>query len=127
MQRIVQLTDGPVNSTVPFPGIDDREWGAQVIFEGLVREKEGDQSLQGIQYEAYSSMAEKEFHRILDEVESRWNLLALSVIHSTGPVPVGQASIRVICCSSHRAEAFEACQYLIDEMKRRVPIWKHPY
>jgi molybdopterin synthase catalytic subunit len=71
-------------------------------------------------------MAEHQMHRILEDLERRLPLLRIVVIHRTGRVPAGEPSLYVRVESAHRREAFVACQSFIDQMKRDVPIWKHP-
>jgi molybdopterin synthase catalytic subunit len=100
--------------------------GAVVTFQGIVRDKEGGNQITGIEYEAFRDMAEHQFRKILREVEQRWPVEAVRLIHRIGLVPAGIASLWVEVTAAHRAEAFEACEYLIDQMKVRVPIWKHP-
>ena len=100
--------------------------GAVVTFQGIVRDKEGGNQIAGIEYEAFRAMAEHQFQKIFHEVEQRWPVEAVRLIHRIGLVPAGVASLWVEVTASHRAEAFEACEYLIDQMKVRVPIWKHP-
>lgn len=100
--------------------------GGLVTFQGIVRDKEGGQKIAGIDYEAFQEMAEHQFRKILSEIEKRWPLEGVRVVHRIGYVPAGEPSLWVEVSASHRREAFEACEYLIDQMKVRVPIWKHP-
>jgi molybdopterin synthase catalytic subunit len=100
--------------------------GGLVSFQGIVREKEGGQKISGIEYEAFFEMAEHQFRKILKEIENRWPIEGVRVVHRIGYVEAGEPSLFVEVSASHRREAFEACEYLIDQMKVRVPIWKHP-
>ncbi len=100
--------------------------GACVCFVGSVRGTEHGAPILGILYEAYDAMAQHQFHKILDQIESRWPIQSIRLVHRIGRVCAGQPSIVVEVTSTHRAEAFEACQFLIEEMKQRVPIWKQP-
>jgi molybdopterin synthase catalytic subunit len=100
--------------------------GAVVTFLGIVRDSEGEQKISGIDYEAFEAMARRQFEHIFTETGARWPLEAVRLVHRIGYVPVNKPSLWVEVTASHRCEAFEACQYIIDQMKVRVPIWKHP-
>lgn len=100
--------------------------GAVIDFLGYVRGSEAGKSIRGIEYEAFIRMAEHQFGLIFDAVEARWPIESIRLVHRIGFVPVGEPSLWVEVVAPHRGEAFAACQYLIDEMKRLVPIWKRP-
>jgi molybdopterin synthase catalytic subunit len=100
--------------------------GAVITFQGIVRAAEGQQKITGIDYEAFEPMARRQFEHIFSEVSARWPIEAVRLVHRIGPVAVNEPSLWVEVTASHRREAFEACQYIIDQMKVRVPIWKHP-
>lgn len=101
--------------------------GAIVCFSGVVRGTEGIALIEGINYEAFSEMAEHQLHQLLDQLEGRWPIESVRLIHRVGRVPAGEASLWVELSAPHRAEAFQAIQWLINELKRVVPVWKHPY
>jgi molybdopterin synthase catalytic subunit len=100
--------------------------GAVVYFLGLVRETEGGEPIAALDYEAFEKMAEHQFHRLLDELEQRWPVESVRLVHRVGTIKVGEPSLWIELAAPHRGEAFAACQWLIDEMKRVVPIWKQP-
>jgi molybdopterin synthase catalytic subunit len=100
--------------------------GAVICFLGVVRDTEEDRSIEAIEYEAFQKMAEHQFDLLFDEVEQRWPVESIRVVHRTGVVRVNEPSLWVEVIAPHRGEAFAACQWLIDEMKRVVPIWKKP-
>jgi molybdopterin synthase catalytic subunit len=100
--------------------------GAALYFLGVVRESEGAEKISAIEYEAFQHMAEHQFHLLFDEMEKRWPIESVRLVHRLGVVKVGEPSLWVEIISPHRGEAFAACQWLIDEMKRVVPIWKKP-
>ena len=100
------------------------EMGAVVGFLGVVRQEEQGKKLEHLEYEAFAEMAEHQFHLIFDEVERRWPVHSIRLVHRLGPVEPGQVSLWVELVAPHRGEAFPACQFLIDEMKKKVPIWK---
>jgi molybdopterin synthase catalytic subunit len=98
--------------------------GAIVCFQGVVRGSEAGKPIGGIHYTAFERMALHQFGLLLDAVESRWGVASVRLHHRLGPVPAGEVSLWVEVVAAHRGEAFAACQWLIDEMKRVVPIWK---
>ena len=100
--------------------------GAAIYFLGVVREAEGETAIRAIDYEAFEQMAKHQFHLIFDQVEIRWPIESVRLVHRIGVVKVGEPSLWVEVVAPHRGEAFAACQFLIDEMKRGVPIWKKP-
>src|SRR5262245_52765745 len=100
--------------------------GAAIYFLGVVRESEGSAAIRAIEYEAFEQMARHQFNCIFDQVEKTWPIESVRLVHRIGVVKVGEPSLWVEIIAPHRGEAFEACQFLIDEMKRVVPIWKKP-
>jgi len=100
--------------------------GAAVCFSGVVRGNEGDAAIKGIDYEAFEPMARHQFGLLFQEVEKRWPVESIRLVHRIGVVKVGEPSLWVEIVAPHRAEAFAASQWIIDEMKRVVPIWKKP-
>jgi len=100
--------------------------GAAVYFSGVVRGSEDAQPISAIEYECFRPMAEHQFHKLFDEIERRWPVESIRLVHRLGVVKVNESSLWVEVIAPHRSEAFAACQWLIDEMKRMVPIWKRP-
>ena len=100
--------------------------GAAVYFTGVVRGDEEGRAIAAIEYEAYQKMAEHQFELIFRQMEERWPIEAVRLVHRIGVVKVNEPSLWVEVIAPHRGEAFAACQFLIDEMKRVVPIWKKP-
>jgi molybdopterin synthase catalytic subunit len=98
--------------------------GAVVEFLGYVRGREAEAAIAGLEYEAFERMAEHQFHLLFDQMEKRWPIEAVRLAHRVGLVMTGEASLWVEVTAPHRGEAFAASQWLIDEMKRTVPIWK---
>ena len=105
------------------PG-EDPEAGALVTFSGIVREMEGDRAIPRLDYEHYGQMAEKEMTRLLERAREQWPVHRAGLVHRVGPVATGEPSVIVAVSAGHRVEAFEAARFLIDELKRSVPIWK---
>src|ERR1700722_20630801 len=100
--------------------------GAVVYFAGVVRGTEDGAAIAAMEYEAFEKMAERQFGLLFDEMEKRWPVESVRLVHRVGMVKVNEASLWVEVVAPHRAEAFAACQWLIDELKRVVPIWKKP-
>ena len=100
--------------------------GAVVVFHGVVRSEEAGESITALDYEANEGMARHQFGMIFAEIDKRWPVESVRLIHRVGIVSVNEPSLWVEVIAPHRAEAFAACQFLINEMKEKVPIWKRP-
>ncbi len=98
--------------------------GAVITFLGVVRDLESGARIQGLDYTAHEVMARHQFGLLMDSLATRWPVESVRLVHRLGPVLAGEASLWVEVVAPHRGEAFAACQWLIDEMKRVVPIWK---
>ncbi len=98
--------------------------GACVCFEGWVRNHNEGESVKALEYEAHEVLAAKEGQTILEEAAARFSLHSAAAEHRTGLLEIGDCAVWVGVTSSHRGEAFEACRYIIDELKARLPIWK---
>ena len=98
--------------------------GAIVQFFGDVRPLENGERIDGIEYEAHQEMAEHQLQRIADEAAERFGLLAIRLHHRVGFVAVGETSLFLRVAAAHRGAAFDASQWIVDELKKRVPIWK---
>jgi molybdopterin synthase catalytic subunit len=103
--------------------VDPRD-GASVEFLGLVRGTEADQPLASLDYEAYEPMADRMIGQLIEEARARWGLHQVLVQHRVGAVSVGEVAVLLGVAAPHREQAFEACRFLIDAIKRDVPIWK---
>ena len=98
--------------------------GGTCVFLGTVRNGPDEHGVTAIEYSAYEEMVEAEFGRLLADARGRWPEARIAVRHRLGTIPVGEASIAIAAAAPHRAQAFEACRYVIEEVKRRVPVWK---
>lgn len=98
--------------------------GGTAVFVGTVRRSVEDGSVASIEYSAYEAMAGLEYERIVAEALERWPRARIAGQHRIGRVPVGEASIAVAVATPHRGEAFAACRYVVEETKRRLPVWK---
>ena len=95
-----------------------------MTFEGWVRDLNEGRPVQALEYEAYVPLAEKEGARILAEAREKFSILALGCVHRVGALSLGDLAVWVGVAAEHRGEAFDACRYIIDQAKSRVPIWK---
>jgi molybdopterin synthase catalytic subunit len=101
--------------------------GAQVVFEGIVRNHSGGRAALYLEYEAYEAMALAGMRTIVAEMRRRFPVDRAAMVHRLGRIEIGETAVLVVVSSAHRAAAFDACRYGIDELKRRVPIWKKEY
>ena len=104
--------------------LEDNSAGALSVFIGNVRNRGRSGNVSEIYYEAYSEMAEQEMREIEKEAQTKWGIKKLVAIHRIGNIKVGESSIIIGVSSEHRHEAFEACKYVINNVKTRVPVWK---
>ena len=100
--------------------------GAIVEFAGVVRELENEREIAGIEYEAHIPMAEHQLRLIAQQAVATFGLECVLIQHRYGFVAVGEASLWLRVAAAHRAPAFEASKWIVDELKQRVPIWKRP-
>ena len=98
--------------------------GAQVCFVGQVRDFGDSQAVTALELEHYPGMTEKSLMAILDQARARWPLAAARVVHRVGYLPLGDAIVLVLTASAHRGDAFAACEFIMDYLKRDAPFWK---
>lgn len=120
----VSIVDGPVPPLVRHDPAADV--GSLLVFEGIVRGREGDREVMALSYEVYEPMASRVLTRLAEQLAERHGLTSVLVEHSRGVVPVGSPSLRVVIESEHREESLAAMSALIDQLKKDVPIWKMP-
>jgi molybdopterin synthase catalytic subunit len=119
---IVEIING---SLTPFPSNDDRNQdGAELTFNGRVRDKEHGKAIVALEYEQYEGMAEAELTELAKEICQKFPISDLFCKHRMGHVGIGEMSLHVSIWSKHRKEAIEAMDCFIFELKKRVPIWK---
>jgi molybdopterin synthase catalytic subunit len=123
----IELITGPIDAgqvrgfVTGDPGL-----GGIVFFEGVTRGETDPQHgcLVRLEYEAHPSMARREMERLAAEVSRRFGTERVVIVHRTGSVPPGETSVLIAVACGHRAEAFDACRWIIDTLKKDVPIWK---
>lgn len=119
----VNITSGKIDGW-SFDAPRSPETGAELVFTGLVRDREKGEEISALVYEHYEGMAQKELERIGMEAIDKFGIIDLRCIHRVGAIPVGEAAIVVLVRSEHRREAFSAMTWFMDELKKTVPIWK---
>ena len=121
------ISDRPIDPGDVVPDDVDPTSGAVVTFTGVVRNHNERRPVTGMFYECYGEMAEQEIASLIEDVRARFPVRSVLVRHRVGEIPVGDISLLVVVSSAHRRAAFDACQAIIDDVKRRVPIWKKEY
>jgi molybdopterin synthase catalytic subunit len=122
----MHLSITPPDAAVLVAAVEAPDHGAVASFVGLVRDHHGGRKVQRLEYSAYEPMAEAECARIVAEAEARWPVRVL-LEHAIGQLGIGDVAVAVAVGGAHRDEAFAACRYVIEEVKRRVPIWKKEF
>jgi len=108
-------------------GIKRAEDGAAVVFEGVVRDNTRGRRTLYLDYEAYEDMAVKQMEELSEQALSQFPIRDVAIVHRLGRLEIGEISVLIVVASAHRAAAFDACRWLIDTLKRTVPIWKKEY
>lgn len=121
---MISITKDIIDQLKILEQLKDNSSGAVVFFTGIVRDHNSKEKVEGIFYEAYEEMVEKILKKIEKEISGNWNIKKFIAIHRIGYLKVGEISVIVGVSSEHRKEAFEACSYGIDNIKKRCPIWK---
>jgi molybdopterin synthase catalytic subunit len=121
---MIQIVDKNIDVVELLASVSVPEAGGIDMFLGTTRNHSKGKKVIRLEYEAYSPMALRMMSEIESEIRKRWNIQKISVVHRIGVVPVMEASVAIAVSAAHRKEAFEACRYAIDELKKRVPIWK---
>ena len=122
---MISIGDAPLRVEPLVEAVHREDCGAIVSFLGTVRRTgDGERAVDGMEYEAYAAMALREMRAIAAEAERRFAGARVAIAHRTGKLDVGEPSVAVVAVAPHRAAAFDACEYAIDELKSRVPIWK---
>ena len=117
------LTSQPIDITALAAAVVAPERGAIVTFSGLVRNHHARREVLSLSYSAYGPMAEAVCADVVREAETKWPV-QVALAHRLGEVPIGESAVAIVVGSAHRSAAFDACRWVIDEIKSRVPIWK---
>ena len=121
------ITRELIDAAVPLATIKHPDDGAAVVFEGIVRNNTRGRRTLFLDYEAYEEMAVKEMKLLVARALDQFQVRDALIIHRLGRIEIGETSVLIVVASAHRAAAFDACRWLIDTLKRTVPIWKKEY
>jgi len=123
-QAAVGLCRSPIDSAAIVDSIKRPEDGAVVVFDGIVRNHSRGRQTLYLDYEAYEEMADKQMRELAHEATAKFAVRQVVLVHRLGRLEVGETSVLIVVASAHRAQAYEASRWLIDTLKRTVPIWK---
>ncbi len=121
---MIELTHSTIDTNAVLAGVSSTRAGAVVLFLGTTREFTAGRQTITLEYECYEEMARRKLDELEQTARQRWPLIGCTVVHRLGNVPLRDASVVVAVSSPHRDDAFEAGRWLIDTLKRDVPIWK---
>jgi molybdopterin synthase catalytic subunit len=120
-----RVVSGPLTPDVAAAAVDDPGAGGIAIFSGVVRDETEGRAVKFLEYEAHAPMAEAKMREIGESIHARWpGVKRVAMIHRVGRLDIGESSVLIAVSAAHRGEAFAACQYAIDTLKRTVPVWK---
>ena len=121
---MIKITDKSIDVPKVIETASSLSAGAVNVFIGTVRNTAHDKKVVWLEYEAHESMAVSETRKIIDEASHRWPLLGWAVSHRVGTLKPGEVAVVVAVSTKHRKESFEACQFIIDTLKEKVPLFK---
>lgn len=124
MEPLISITGEPLDRNALVAAVSHPSVGGIAVFEGVVRDHARGKEVHYLEYDVYPEMAIKQIRTIIDEAQRRWGAERVAVAHRIGRLEIGETSVIVVVATPHRAEAFEACRYIIDTLKTTVPIWK---
>jgi len=121
---MIQIIEAPIDSAAVLKHVESPLAGAVVLFLGTTREMTGDRRTESLDYECYGEMAVSKLSELEQQARDRWPLVECMIVHRLGHLEIGEASIAIGVSSPHRQAAFDAGNWLIDTIKKVVPIWK---
>lgn len=122
-----EIVRSPIDARATVNALGHRDVGAVLVFEGVVRDNSRGRRTLYLDYEAYEPMALKELERLLVQAKQNFAIGEAAIVHRLGRLQVGETSVLIVVASAHRTAGFEACRWLIDNLKKTVPIWKKEY
>lgn len=122
-----RMTDQPLDMDSLLRETDNETCGALVVFAGVVRNHHQGKGVRGMRYSAYGPMAEKVLRDLEAETLETFPVAECRIVHRTGDLAIGDASVLVVVRAPHRGDAFDAARYAIDTLKVRLPVWKHDF
>lgn len=123
-EPLCRITSDPIDAAALLASCAAPSDGAVLLFVGVVRNHNEGREVGHLEYEAFAPMAERVLRQIVDEARERWETGTMAVVHRVGRLEIGEASVAIAVAAPHRGEAYEASRYVIEELKRRVPVWK---
>lgn len=121
------IVDHPIDVPALLREVASVRHGATILFVGTVRDTNEGAPVSGLDYSSYTGMAEQELAAIVLEAAERWDTNDIVVEHRIGSLDLGEASVAIAVANPHRAEAYEASRYVIEELKKRLPVWKREH
>lgn len=121
------ITNAPIDIALLLQQAHHPKAGGVVLFSGEVRNHHAGKSVRYLEYEAYAPMAEKLIREVVQTAIQKWDLLYAAAVHRVGRIEISESAVAVVTAHSHRKEAYEANQYIIDRIKQEAPIWKCEY
>jgi molybdopterin synthase catalytic subunit len=118
------IVDRPIDPAALVAEVSSASRGAVILFLGSVRDHHDGREVTGLEYQAYDAMAARELEAIVSEAATRFGSDAIVVEHRLGRLALGEASVGIAVAHPHRGPAYDASRYVIEELKRRVPVWK---
>jgi molybdopterin synthase catalytic subunit len=120
----VRITSDPVSTDEAMGFVADPSAGGTCLFVGTVRDHSAVGDVTGLRYEAWDELAIRRLDDLADEILRKWSVAKIAILHRTGDLVVGDASVVIACSAPHREDAFKACRHAIERLKEDVPIWK---
>ncbi len=124
---MIEIIKTPIDIQRVLESVHDPSAGAIDVFIGTTRDHADEKKVLTLEYEAYEPMAIRLMKNIAEDAQARWHVKKTSIVHRVGTVDVGEASIVIAVSAEHRSESFDACRFIIDTVKKTVPIWKKEY
>jgi len=124
---MIEITNNPIDTSKIIATASAQQAGAVNVFIGTVRNQTAGKAVTKLEYEAYEPMAIAEIQKVVDATKAKWNLTGWAVSHRTGTLVPGEVAVVVAVSTPHRKDSFEACQFIIDTLKKTVPIWKKEF
>jgi molybdopterin synthase catalytic subunit len=121
------ITRDPIDPAAIMSRVGAAGDGAAILFLGTVRDHNDGRPVSGMRYDSYADMAEKVLGQIADEAALRLGTDRIAVVHRVGELAIGDVSVAIAASAPHRAETFDAARYVIEEIKRRLPVWKQEH
>ena len=124
---MIEIVTEPIDVDAVVKSTQDPSAGGIDVFIGTTRNHSNGKPVRYLEYHAYKPMAIKMMNRIANEARSKWDVKKIAIVHRVGRLEIGEASVVIAVSAAHRDEAFKACRYLIDTLKKLVPIWKKEF